>query len=617
MSQSNLPAAPSAEPSRSRPTDETIAHLVAGVAARNPDAIALSAACGQLTYRELDARADALAHYLASRGVGPEVVVGICLDRSFEQIVSILAVLRAGGAFLPCDPSWPMERVRELLRDANAPVVVTKATFAADLEGEGRIVVVPVRDAGKMAVAGEAAAIAPVTPETLAYVIYTSGSTGRPKGVEITHGNLLNLISWHNTAFAVTPHDRASHLAGLGFDASVWEVWPYLAVGACVVLVDENVRTSASLLQSWIVDQNVSIGFVPTMLAEQMMQTEWPRQSSFRALLTGADTLRQRPRADLPFMVVNNYGPTECTVVATSGLVGSAASGELPSIGAPIANTAIYLLGADGAQVSAGQSGEIHIGGPSVGRGYRHQPALTAERFLRDPFHPAPHARMYRTGDLGRLRPDGQIEFQGRIDDQIKIRGHRVEPEEISAVLGQHPDIAACAIVARDNPKSPELVAYVIPHAGREPNAEQLREFIAGRLPDYMIPSAFVRLEALPLTTSGKLARKELPAPDDKNTLGRSGFVAPRSPTEKRLAEIVCVVLGTAQIGIDDNFFTMGGHSLLGTQVVMRAREDFDVDLTLRHLFGAPTVGKLAAVIERLVVEKIEAMTESELRAAS
>ena len=543
------------------------------------------------------------------------------LDACFQALGATFTGTGAGGAFLPLDPTWPASRLQKLLDDARAPLVVTSAEHAELLKADGRTAIVPGRDQDKIASAVTSEIVPKVHRENLAYVIYTSGSTGEPKGAEVTHGNLLNLIFWHRSAFGVTASDRASHLAGLGFDASVWEVWPYLTAGATVALVDETTRTSPDLLRRFIVDKKINVAFVPTALAEPMIAAAWPADTALRFLLTGADTLHGRPRTSLPFILINNYGPTECTVVATSGPIDAAGnSQELPPIGMPIANTKIYLLDDKHQPVAPGEVGEIYIGGTGVGRGYRNRDALTAERFLPDPFRQAPDARMYRTGDLGRLRQDSQIGFHGRVDNQEKIRGHRIEPEEIAAALNRHPQVMSCAVVARAGEQGDkQLVAYVVPAVGGEPSANELHEFLAGLLPDYMIPAAFVRIETLPLTTSGKIDRKALPAPSAGNTLGQTGHRAPQTPTEIRLAEIVAGVLGTTQIGIDDNFFMTGGHSLLGTQVVMRARDSFDVDLTLRHLFQAPTVAKLAAVIEDLAFEKVAAMSidEAEQKAAS
>jgi amino acid adenylation domain-containing protein len=591
----------------------SVAHLVASVAATMPDAVALRASCGHLSYGELNARANRLARYLETLGVGPEIPVGICLDRSFDQIVACLAALKAGGAYLPLDPSWPEERLKHLLDDARAPVLITTALRAERLSDEDRVAVALDRDADVIARFDSQESSVNVRRENLAYVIYTSGSTGEPKGVEVTHGNLLNLIFWHRSAFGVTAADRASHLAGLGFDASIWEIWPYLTAGASVSLVNETVRTSPDLLRKWLIDEKINIAFVPTALAEPMIAAPWPADTALRFLLTGADTLRSYARPDLPFAVINNYGPTECAVVATSGMVPAQGdAGKLPSIGRPIANTQIYLLDANGQPVPPGQIGEIYIGGTSVGREYRNQRQLTAERFLPDPFRPVSGARMYRTGDLGCLLPDGEIAFHGRIDNQEKIRGHRVEPDEIASALNNNPLVASSTVVARGSGGDKQLVAYVVPTASAEPTALELRDFLTDLLPDYMIPASFVKLASLPLTSSGKLDRNALPDPSPDNALGTTGYRAPETPTERHLAELVTSVLAVERVGIDDNFFLMGGHSLLGTQLVLRAREAFGVELTLLHLFEAQTVGKLAATIERLVIEKLEAMSEEE-----
>jgi amino acid adenylation domain-containing protein len=522
-------------------------------------------------------------------------------------------VLKAGGAFLPLDPSWPEERIKLLLDDARAPVVITSVSRAEQLAGENRVAVAPERDGGIIARFDAREFSANVKRENLAYVIFTSGSTGEPKGVEVTHGNLLNLIFWHRSAFGITAADRASHLAGLGFDASIWEVWPYLTAGASVSLVSEAPRTSPDLLRKWLIDEKINIAFVPTALAEPMIAAEWPADIALRFLLTGADTLHSYARPNLPFAVVNNYGPTECAVVATSGVVPAQTDiSGVPTIGRPIANTQIYLLDENRQPVAPGQIGEIYIGGTSVGREYRNRPQMTAERFLPDPFRSVAGARMYRTGDLGCLLPDGEIAFHGRMDEQEKIRGHRVEPAEIATALNRNPQVASSAVVARSRGKEKQLVAYVVPAESMEPTAAELRDFLTGLLPDYMIPAAFVKLASLPLTTSGKLDRKALPEPSSDNALGTDGYHAPETPTERCLADIVAGVLGADRVGINDNFFLLGGHSLLGTQLVLRARDAFGVELTLLHLFEAQTVGKLAATIERLVMEKLEAMSEEE-----
>jgi amino acid adenylation domain-containing protein len=566
----------------------------------SPHATALSMGPARLTYAELDARADRLAGHLVSLGVGPEVAVGVCLERSFDYVVAVLAVWKAGGAYVPVDLEWPAERRAFVLEDARAAVTIGRG-FTVDLD----------RDADQIACA-TAPAACEIKRENLAYIIYTSGSTGRPKGVEVTHGNLLNLVFWHRRAFGVTASDRGSHVAGLAFDAAVWELWPYLTAGASVSMAGETTRMSPDLLREWLTAEGVTISFAPTALVEPMLRAEWSSKMALRYLLTGADTLHRSPAEGLPFQLVNNYGPTECTVVATSGIVKPAADIQKPAIGAAIANTQIYLLNENREPVAAGETGEIYIGGTSVARGYRGQPEMTAERFLANPFSPAADARMYRTGDLGSLLPDGQIAFHGRVDNQEKIRGNRIEPDEIVSVLSRHAKVASAAVVARGVNCAKQLVAYVVPAAGAAPRSSELREALARELPEYMIPALFVRIAALPLTSNGKLDRAALPEPTAGNALDTTPYRAPESPIELQIASILGELLHVERVGLDDNFFLLGGHSLLGTQLVLRAREKFGVTLTLRDLFAAQTVEKLSSEIERQLIDRLDAMSEEE-----
>jgi amino acid adenylation domain-containing protein len=593
----------------------TVADLVRSAAKRTPDAVALFADGSSLSYAELDRRADQLAAYLGAVGVGPDKLVGICIERSFDQIVTILAAWKVGSAYLPFDTAWPDKRLRALEHDSGCAALVSDRENA-DRFGPRNLSLINLdRDSEAI----ERAATKPaarLTPDQLAYVIYTSGSMGVPKGAEIDHANLSNLVHWHCDAFKVTPADRATHLAGLGFDAAVWEIWPYLCAGASVSIVPDSVRTSAALLRDWLIANGITIAFAPTALAEQLIGSAWPENTALRFLLTGGDTLHTYPRSGLPFVLVNNYGPTECTVLSTSAAVppvGDAAA--LPPIGYPIANTRIHILDDAGIRVPAGEVGEIYIGGEPVGRGYRGRADLTSEQFLPDTFSDLPGDRLYRTGDLGSIRPDGQIAFHGRVDDQVKIRGHRIELSEVAGVLGRHAAVASCAVFARaaHEQYDQQLVAYIVLAAGATADAEDVRRFLATYLPEYMIPGSFVRVDALPLTANGKLDRSALPKPDAGNVLGATG-IPPSNPAEERLAEILADVVGRSRIGIDDNFFLHGGHSLLGTQVVLRASDAFGVNLTLRHLFQAPTIRQLAGVIETLVLKMIESLSDDEAR---
>jgi amino acid adenylation domain-containing protein len=577
----------------------------------NPDAPAViekSLAWGDrvLTYGELQARSARLADILRTRGVSTDALVGVCLPRSFDSVIAALAAWHAGGAYIPLDPSYPPERLGFILEDAQAGVLVTTEELARRLPAvSAEIIDIAVlgpplaRPLGLDERSLETAI--EVSDRDLAYVIYTSGSTGTPKGVEITHGSLANLVAWHCDAFSVTPADRASHLAGLGFDASVWEIWPYLASGACVHLADDVTRSSPELLRDWLAAERITIGFVPTPLAERMLFLEWPAQMALRLMLTGGDTLHHFPPPGLPFMLVNNYGPTECTVVATSGEIAPGDEAEaLPSIGKPIINTQLYIL--DDALREAPSSapgwscGEIYIGGAGLARGYRNSPDLTSKKFISTTY-----GRLYKTGDLGRRLRGGEIQFLGRIDDQIKIHGYRIEPLEIVRALNSQPGIRDSVVVAREDLHGEKrLIGYLIADRDFDLSPAQLRASIGEMLPEYMIPAVFVRLESFPLTAHGKVDHAALPEPDDANTLREQSLTVPSTETEQRLAKMITGLLELEDVAADENFFMLGGHSLLGAQLVARVREEFRVQIGLRTLFAAPTIAQLSREIDRL-----------------
>lgn len=576
--------------------------LVAARARESPDALAVTSGAETLTYGALDSRANRLASHLRTMGVGADVPVGLCLPRSLEMVVGALGVLKAGGAYIPMDPAYPADRLAFMLADAQAPVLISTTALARQLPASRPTLV----DIDAPEIAAQPASSPPVdiADTDLAYIVYTSGSTGTPKGVDITHGSLTNLVSWHLEAFSVTAADRASHVAGLGFDAAVWELWPYLARGASVHLVDEGTRNSAELLWEWLLTRRITIGFVPTPLADRLLtlNLDWPRTTDLRVLLTGGDALQHYPPERLPFPLVNNYGPTECTVVATSGPVPPNQCPETPPpIGSGIANTQIYLLDDGLRPVAPGMPGEIYIGGMGVARGYHNRPDLTAEKFIPDPFRAGAGSRLYRTGDLARLLPDGRIVFLGRIDDQIKIRGYRIEPNEVVRALNRHPDVRASVVVAREDASGDKrLVAYVVLETGSEPTFTGLRDFLRDVLPEYMLPAAFVRMDAFPLTPHGKIDRAALPTPDPANTLADEVSAEARTDTEQRIAAMLGELLNLEDIGLDDNFFLLGGHSLLGAQLIARLRDAFGVEIGLRSLFEAPTVSALSAEVERL-----------------
>jgi amino acid adenylation domain-containing protein len=598
------------------PHGKCVPQLVAEQAAAAPEAVALVADEQTITYQQLSRRSSQLAHHLQALGVGPEVVVGVCLERSVEMVIGLLAVLKAGGAYLPLDPAYPAKRLAFMLEDARAPVLVTCRRLMERIPTGAAQVICLDADAEALAQYDTSDPAPTATAANLAYVIYTSGSTGQPKGVQITHDSLLNLIFWHQRAFAVTATDRATQLAGPAFDATTWELWPYLTAGASLFLPDEETRVTPPLLRDWLLAHQITISFVPTALAESLMVLEWPPTTPLRFLLTGADTLHRYPSQDVPFTLVNNYGPTENTVVTTSGRVLPTDSpASPPPIGRPIANTDVYLLDEHLRPVPLGAPGELYIAGAGLSRGYLNQPALTSERFIPNPFRSEPGARLYRTGDLARYLPDGQIAFLGRVDSQIKIRGYRIEPDEIVAVLNSLPGIQASAVAAREDAVGEKsLVAYVVPRPGVEVTLSAIRDPLQAHVPDYMIPAAFVLLEALPLTPNGKIDRAALPAPDTANTLRDVDDAVPLSPIEEQVAAIVASLLKLDHVGPDDNFFLLGGHSMLGTQLIARLADTFNVEFSLRALFDSPTVRELSAEIERQIYARLETMSDEEVQ---
>ena len=580
------------------PQDKLVAQLVSEQAQKTPDALALASESEHLTYSQLNAHADHLACRLQSLGVGPEVLVGICLERSPQIVIAALAVLKAGGAYVPMDPECPPARLDFMLRDTRLPVLITSEQIAQS---------VPRGDWAPLILDREPVPSQPQTPkpvsvdlDNLAYVIYTSGSTGQPKAVQITHRGLLNLIYWHQRTFSIAASDRASQVASFGFDAAVWELWPYLTAGASVHFPDDATRSSADHLHEWLVEQSINVSFVPTAMAESLLSLDWPSSTALRFLLTGADTLRRYPPANLPFRLINNYGPTECTVVATSGEVFSDLRPyRQPTIGRPIDNVQVHILDENRNPVPIDTVGELYIGGDGLARGYLNRPEQNAEAFVSHALGNSSSGRLYRTGDLGRYLPDGQIVFIGRTDEQVKIRGYRIEPNEIVTRLNQYAGVQTSAVVARaDNGGEKRLTAYVVSSDPQLTRAA-LQDHLRSQLPDYMVPSAFVRIDKLPTNASGKMDRAALPAPTSANSIGDHIYLAPRTAVERELVAVLAELLGMEKVGVNDNFFFLGGHSLLGTQLIARVRNIFGVELSLRTVFDSPTVAELSDEIER------------------
>ncbi len=582
----------------------TVLRRVSQCAAAAPERIAVGDGTAQLTYRELERRSDQLAARLQEAGAAPNRCAGVYVERSADFIVAALGVLKSGAAYVPLDRSTPVERAACILEDAGAFALVTQPGAPSLPSGQRHVIEMGDWDAIPRSV------FAKVEPDpgNLAYIIYTSGSTGKPKGVEITHANLSNLVNWHQSEFRITAADRASQVAGLGFDASVWEIWPYLTAGASVCIADELTRRSPQALRDWIVAEKITIGFVPTILAEQLIRIEWPAGTSLSILLTGGDTLHARPARKLPFLVVNNYGPTECTVVATSGAVSPQGDdGVPPSIGRPIANATALILDEALRPVAAGEVGELCIGGALVARGYRNLPELTASRFVDYLSASADPLRIYRTGDRARLLQNGEIQFLGRVDDQVKIRGHRIELGEIAAHLDRCPGIECSAVTVKDlGDRGLSLVAYIVVVEKATLAAAGVRDFLATYLPDYMIPEFFVVMSALPVTPSGKLDRSALPDPSVDNLLPYHftpdhAANPGNSELQRQVAELVASLLRRPAIDVDENFFMAGGHSMLGVQLIAQIRDKFGVKVTLRQLFTAPTIAALSHEVATLI----------------
>ena len=588
--------------------------LVAMQAHAAPHAVAVVAGDQKLTYGEMNARANQLANFLRSLGVRAEVPVALFLQRSPELATAALAVLKAGGAYMPLDPSYPAARIAMLLEDSAAAVVLTHSSVANKLpSGSWKIIAI---DAVEREILDHTATAPSLRTDSehCAYTIFTSGSTGRPKGVQITHGNLLNLVHWHQRAFNITEADRATLQASPGFDASIWEMWPYLTRGASIHVVEDSLRGAPDRLRDWTVANGITVSFVPTAVAEQLIALQWPTQTSLRFLLTGADCLSRHPPRGLPFTLINNYGPTECTVVATSGEIGcSERTEDVPSIGRPVDNVEIYIVDDELKPVADGLPGELLIGGAGVGRGYLNLPELTAQKFIADPFSNAAGARLYRSGDLARKLPDGQIAFLGRMDDQIKILGYRIEPGEISAALNRHPAISSSCVAAHEHDSGESrLTAYIVSTANAPLTSAQLRTFLGESLPEYMVPATFVKLKFMPLTASGKVDRAALPKPTADNTLDDAPFAPPQSEIEQWLAGFLTGLLKVDRVSRSDNFFNLGGHSLMGAQLIAKVHQRFAVELSLRSLFDHPTIAGISAEIERLLFAKVETMTDEQ-----
>ncbi|HEY2362866.1 MAG TPA: amino acid adenylation domain-containing protein [Candidatus Angelobacter sp.] len=578
--------------------DCTLHQLFEKRAQQLPESQAVVFGSETLSYGELDRRANQLANYLKHLGAGPESLVGICVERSTAMLVGLLGILKAGGAYLPLDPEYPKERLAFMLDDAQVEIVVTQEQML-DRFPQRNIQQVCL-DSNWPAISQElpVGPRAGALPENLAYTIYTSGSTGKPKGVLIEHRGVVNVIESAIKTFDNGPSSRVVQLASLSFDASVLEIFTALLSGATLYLVSRETLLSGTDLGEFLRENAITTMAIPPSLLDLIPAGDYP---ALRSIVVGgeacnAETAARWSRGHLFF---NAYAPTEATIYATTMLC---AKGERqrPPLGRPIQNMQIYLLDQNGQPTPAGVPGELYIGGTGVARGYLNRPELTAERFVPHAFGMQPGARLYRTGDLARFLANGNIEFLGRTDHQVKVRGFRIELGEIEAALGEHPLVREVAVMARDDrPGEKRIVAYILPHKGQLPSTTELRSHLQGRLPDYMLPSAFVMVDSMPLTDTGKIDRSALPGPEEVRPGLAQKYVAPRSALEQVLAGIFVEILKVERVGIQDNFFELGGHSLLATQVTSRIRQLLSVNLPLKKLFEEPTVSGLAEAASR------------------
>jgi amino acid adenylation domain-containing protein len=577
------------------PANQLVHHLFEEQVRVTPDATAVVFDGKSLTYEQLNRRANQLARRLEKLGVGPDEVVAVCLERSFDLIVSLLAILKSGGAYLPVDPALPSERQALMLDDAHPAVLITQQSLQAKLPSvTAPVFVLDAERAGLESESGENVR-GSVTEKNLAYVIYTSGSTGVPKGVEIPHQALTNFLLSMQKRPGLTAQDVLVAVTTFSFDIAGLEIFLPLLTGAKLIFLSRADAADGVRLLHQLKSNNATVLQATPSTWRMLLDAKWGGNPELKMLCGG-----EAMPPDLAEQLLaqggelwNMYGPTETTIWSSAARVTRADASI--NIGQPIANTQLYILDPHLQPVPLGVTGELHIGGRGLARGYRNRPELTAERFIPDPFSDVPGARLYKTGDVAKLGEDGKIELLGRLDHQVKIRGFRIELGEIEAILSTHPNLLNAVVVAReDTPGDKRLVAYATAKNGEPPKASELRALLQNKLPEYMVPSAFVNLERFPLTPNGKVDRKALPKPDFEAAADKGNFIAPGTPTEMVLAEIWCDVLGRKQVGVHDNFFDLGGHSLLMVQVQTRACEKLKTDVSIVEMFQYPTISALA-----------------------
>ena len=580
------------------PRDLCIHQLFEAQVERTPDDVAVIYEDTQLTYRELNSKANQLAHYLRQLGVGSEVLVGLCMERSLEMIVGLLGILKAGGSYVPLDPTFPAERIAFMLEDAQVPVLVTQQHLITQLPNHGAKVVCLATPETLLAQQSETNLLPVSTSANLAYVIYTSGSTGRPKGVQILHRAVVNFLMSMRKQPGLTADDTLLAITTLSFDIAGLELFLPLIVGARLIIASRDVVTSGRALAETLSRSRTTVMQATPATWRMLLAAGWQGDQRLKILCGGEALPLELAQQLLPKAAAlwNLYGPTETTIWSTVCKIEP--EDTLVTIGRPIANTQVYILDAQLHPVSIGVPGELYIGGDGLARGYLNRPALTAERFIPHPCSNEPGARLYKTGDLARYRPDGTIEHLGRLDFQVKIRGFRIELGEIESVLAQHPAVRQAVVVAReDTPGDKRLVAYVVPHNEQTTTIAELQSHVKKHVPSYMLPSAFMLIDALPLTPNGKVDRRALPAPRLDKSTTEATFEAPKHLVHYQLVQIWEELLNVRPIGVRDNFFDLGGHSLLATLMVDRIEQVFGKKIPLSTLFAGPTIEHLSNVL--------------------
>ena len=585
------------------PGADTIHQLFEEQAQLRPDATALVFEQHSVSYAELNRRANRVARRLRALGVATDMPVGVYMERSIEMVVALLGILKAGGAYVPLDPDYPRERLKFMLHDANCALLMTQLKHILSLpEYTGPVLTL---DAECTALKDEPDANPgyPVSPESACYIIYTSGSTGRPKGVINIHAGVANRLKWMRDAFAISPNERFLQKTPYSFDVSVWEFFEPLICGATLVIARPGgQRDSAYLIDTIERERITTVHFVPAMLQIFLEDPGLARCHSVKRVVCSGEALpldlQDRFFKRMNSELHNLYGPTEASVEVSAYACERGSARRCVPIGKPIANTRLYVLDSELQPAPQGVAGELYIGGVAVARGYLNRPELTAERFVHDPYNPAPGAKMYKTGDLARVLPDGNIDYLGRRDHQVKIRGFRIELGEIESALARHPSVRDCVVAAVDLNGGKKLIAYVVFCTGSTVETRELRAFLEKQLPLFMVPSTFIKLNAFPLTASGKVDRLALPASDESSEAPPDANSSPRNEKEHAVLAIWKSVLRSERIGIFDNFFELGGHSLLCIQVLSRIRDQLKVEFPLQQFFESPTIAGLAETLD-------------------